>query len=138
MSKFKVMVVDDAIMMRTVINNLLKDDPEVEVVCNAKNGNDALSKFSEHEPDVILLDLEMPEMDGLTFIKHARLRTSIPIIVLSSKVGLGSTEAVEARRLGAFTTVSKPSGAVSFDLAQKRGSELRQAIYGALNIEERL
>lgn len=138
MSQFKVLVVDDAIMMRTIISNLLAEDPEVAVAGTAANGKEALDKLGTVQPDVILLDLEMPEMGGMTFLKHVKLRSKVPVIVLSSKVGLGSTDAIEARKLGAFATISKPSGAVSFDLAQKRGSEVRETIYKALKITDRL
>ena len=67
MSQFKVLVVDDAPLMRMTIVNILKGDPNLKVVGKAKNGVEALKMMMSTEPDLILLDIEMPEMDGLTF-----------------------------------------------------------------------
>ncbi len=123
----KVMIVDDSMMMRTVITNLVKTLPTYEVVATAANGKVALEQLGKY-PDLslILLDIEMPEMDGLEFLRHAKLRTKAKICVLSSVAVSGSPHAAKARELGADAIVTKPSGAVSMDLAAKRGQELGQ------------
>lgn len=125
--KHKVMIVDDAPMMRLVINNFIAPLPDFDVVAKAGNGKEAMEMLNKH-PDValILLDIEMPEMDGLEFLRHARLKTRAKIIILSSVAVEGSPHASRARALGANAIVTKPSGAVSMDLADKRGSELVQ------------
>ncbi len=123
----KVMIVDDSMMMRTVITNLVKSLPGYEVSSTAANGKAALEQLGQH-PDLslILLDIEMPEMDGLEFLRHAKLRTKAKICILSSVAVSGSPHAAKARELGADAIVTKPSGAVSMDLAAKRGQELGQ------------
>ncbi len=134
MSKKSVLVVDDAPLMRMVIMNMLKDDPHLNVVGKAKNGAEALKLLPDLKPDLILLDIEMPLMDGLTFLRHARSSFGGKILVLSAVTGLGSAKAVEATKLGADGIVTKPSGNVSLDLESKRGSQLVRKIYELLAI----
>jgi two-component system, chemotaxis family, protein-glutamate methylesterase/glutaminase len=125
----KVMIVDDAAMMRLVISNFIAPLPEFEVAAAAANGKVALDMLKKH-PDLalILLDIEMPEMDGLEFLRHAKLKTRAKIVILSSVAVAGSPHAAKARELGADAIVTKPSGAVSMDLADKRGSQLVQTM----------
>ncbi len=136
MKKKHLMIVDDAAMMRLVIKNMLGDDPNLRLVAFASNGKEALEKLDQFELDLILLDLEMPEMDGLEFLRHARLRSKAKVIVLTSVAPKGSKKAMQAYTLGADAVITKPSGAVSYDLEEKRGSKLRKAIYTLLGIEE--
>ncbi len=125
----KVMVVDDAAMMRVVVSNFIAPLPEFKVVAAAANGKIALEHLSKHpDLDLILLDIEMPEMDGLEFLRHAKLKTRAKVIILSSVAVAGSPHAAKARELGADAIVTKPSGAVSMDLAEKRGSQLIQTM----------
>ena len=136
MNKRRLMVVDDSSIMRTVILSVLSDDPMVEVVAFASNGREALGKLGSARPDLILLDIEMPVMDGLEFLRHARLKSRAKVVVLSSVAAVGSEKAAQAMALGANAIVSKPSGAISFDLEEKRGSELRRVIYEVLDIKQ--
>jgi two-component system chemotaxis response regulator CheB/two-component system chemotaxis response regulator CheY len=121
----EVMVVDDAVMMRTVLRTVVESTSQFHVVATAANGKEALKQL-EREPNLklILVDLEMPEMDGFEFIRHAKLKTRAKIVVVSSVAVIGSPQAVKARQLGADAIVAKPSGAISLDFADKRGSEL--------------
>lgn len=132
---YKIMLVDDAVMMRTVISNFIRPLPEFEVVATASNGKAALEQLGKWPNlDLILLDIEMPEMDGLEFLRHAKMKTKAKICILSSVAVSGSPHAAKARELGADAIVTKPSGAVSMDLAEKRGSELvatMKALLGA-------
>jgi two-component system chemotaxis response regulator CheB len=130
----RVMIVEDATMMRIIINNLVREDPHLLVVGYAVNGKDALEKLPSLRPDLILLDIEMPEMDGLQFLRHARLKSRAKVVVLTSVAPIGSPKAVQARALGANAIISKPSGAISYDLEEKRGSQLIQTIHDVLNI----
>lgn len=122
------MIVDDAALMRMTVSNTLRADPNLLLVGSAANGKEALEKLSTLNPDLILLDIEMPEMDGLEFLRHARLKSKAKIVVLSSVTPTGSPRAAKARSLGADAVISKPSGAVSLDLQEKRGSEILQVI----------
>lgn len=132
--KGRIMIVDDAPLMRIVIMNMLKVDPNLEIVGYASNGKEALAKLAQVNPDLILLDIEMPEMDGLEFLRHARLKSRAKMVVLSSIAQAGSKKAMEALTLGADAVIGKPSGAVSYDLEAKRGSEISKVIHRLLNI----
>jgi chemotaxis response regulator CheB len=121
----KVMIVDDSAMMRLVIKGIVEKMPGFEIVANASNGKLALVELQKHsDVALILLDIEMPEMNGLEFLRHAKLKTRAKICILSSVAVSGSPYAAKARELGADAIVTKPSGAVSYDLAEKRSSEL--------------
>ncbi|NVO22061.1 response regulator [Donghicola sp. C2-DW-16] len=126
---YKVMIVDDAAMMRLYISSFLKTLPDFKMVAQAANGQDALDKLSDHEDlDLILLDIEMPVMDGLEFLRHAKLKTRAKICMLSSVTVSGSPLAAKARELGADGVVTKPSGTVSHDLEERVGDELRRVM----------
>ncbi len=130
------MIVDDSSIMRRVIANVLSTLSNVEVCAQAKNGEHALEMLPTVKPDLILLDIEMPKMNGLDFLRHAKLRTRAKIIVLSSVTDLGSDRAVEALRRGADAIVSKPSGAISMNLEQECKDQLAQAINQVLQGKE--
>jgi two-component system chemotaxis response regulator CheB len=135
MEKKKVMIVEDSNAMRLIIRNMINTNPNLMVVKTASNGKEALELLPTAQPDLILLDLEMPEMGGLEFLRHARLKTRAKICVLSSIAIAGSSVASQARSLGADGVISKPSGAVSYDLEEKRGSEFWQVIHQLLGID---
>ncbi|MBN2619290.1 MAG: chemotaxis response regulator protein-glutamate methylesterase [Spirochaetales bacterium] len=119
MSKISVMIVDDSVLMRKLIGKILEEDSDIEVVAKAMNGKFALSKMETHEPDLIILDLEMPEMDGITFLKEKhKLHNNIPVIILSSVATKGASITIEALGLGASDFITKPSGSVSLDIAE--------------------
>ena len=133
MSK-NIIIVEDSFMMRIIIRDIVSTDPELSVVAEAKNGNEALELIKEHQPDVVLLDIEMPEMDGLECFKRFRLISKAKVIVISSVTQVGSPQAHEAKRLGAYAVISKPSGAMSLDLAEKSGHEITQTVRNAVGL----
>ena len=135
MEKKKVMIVEDSNAMRLIIRNMINTNPNLMVVKTASNGREALELLPNTSPDLILLDLEMPEMGGMEFLRLARLKTRAKIVVLSSIAIAGSAVASQARSLGADGVISKPSGAVSYDLEEKRGSEFWTVIHQLLGIE---
>ncbi len=133
---YKVMIVDDSVMMRKVIHGLVTKWANFEIVAIVENGKKALDELTTHpELSLILLDLEMPEMDGLEFLQHARLRTKAKIVVLSSFVQTRSPNALKALQLGADAIVPKPFGAPSLDLVEKRNAELEHTIKTVLESE---
>ncbi len=134
MTQTRVMLVDDSSMMRLIIRNLLTSDPNLLVTSSVENGKKAIGELDHAEPDLIVLDLEMPEMDGLEFLRLARTQTKAKILVLSSVTPAGSPKAMQALSLGADAVISKPSGAVSFDLKEARGSELFRMIYRLMGL----
>lgn len=126
---YKVMIVDDSVMMRKVIHGMISKWSNFEVVANAENGKKALDELARHSDlSLILLDIEMPEMDGLEFLQLAKARTKAKIVVLSSIVPTSSPYATKAFQLGADAVISKPFGASSLDLVAKRSAELEQAL----------
>lgn len=110
----RVLVVDDSAVVRKLVSDALKSDPEIEVVGTAVDPYVARDKIKELNPDVLTLDLEMPRMDGLTFLKIVMEQRPLPVIIMSSLSQRGSDYALEALRLGAFDVLAKPGGPYSF------------------------
>ena len=126
--KIKVLVVDDSAMARKIIIESLAPFPEIEVVGSAADPYLAREQILNLKPDVLTLDLEMPLMDGLTFLKIIMKHRPMPVIVVSSLTESGSLKAVEALEFGAMDVMGKPSGAYS---AHADGSILAEKIFGA-------
>lgn len=110
----RVLIVDDSAMVRKLVSDALKGDPEIEVVGTAVDPYVARDKIQALNPDVITLDIEMPRMDGLTFLKIIMAQRPLPVIIMSSLTQHGSETALEALRLGAFDVLGKPNGPYSF------------------------
>jgi len=107
----QVLVVDDSALMRHLISNMLSKDADIEVVATAMDGQFALKKLKKFDVDVITLDLEMPVMGGLDFLKEKkRLGIDIPVIVFSSKAKSGARITLEALSLSASDFICKPTG----------------------------
>lgn len=110
--KLRVLVVDDTVVYRRIVSEILASLPGVEVVSAAANGRIALQKMEQLHPDLLTLDLEMPEMDGLEVLRQLKLMNSpIGAIMLSAFTTRGADATVAALKLGAFDFVLKPSGA---------------------------
>ena len=106
--KLKVLIVDDSVSVQNVLQNILADDLEIEVIGVASNPYEAVAKISENLPDVITLDIEMPRMDGLTFLRKLMKQHPIPVVVISSVVDKGSDNGILALKLGAREIITKP------------------------------
>ncbi len=112
MNKIRVLVADDSAFMRKIVTDLLKADPLIEVSATAKNGVEVVSIANLIKPDVITLDVEMPEMDGLTALKQI-VEMNIPVIMVSSLTQTGASTTLKALEIGAFDFVAKPSALFS-------------------------
>ena len=115
----RVLIVDDAAFMRKAISSMLEDDPQIEVVGTASNGQEGLEQIEKLRPDVITLDIDMPVMDGITSIRHIMIKSPVPVVVLSSLFSDGAIT-FDAMRLGVVDFIPKPSGAVSTDIDRSR------------------
>jgi two-component system chemotaxis response regulator CheB len=128
-----VLVVDDSALMRNLISKMIEATPGLSVADTAMNGKFALEKIAKYNPDAIVLDLEMPEMNGIEFLRERKkLGLKIPVIILSSIAEKGAAVTMEALTLGASDFVQKPSGSISIDIAtvKDRVSELLLAYGG--------
>jgi two-component system chemotaxis response regulator CheB len=112
--KIRVLIVDDSAVVRKLASEALAAAPDIEVVGTAADPYFARDKIRELSPDVMTLDLEMPRMDGLTFLRLVMEQRPLPVIVMSSLSQSGSDHALEALRLGAVDVLGKPSGSYSF------------------------
>lgn len=128
----KVLIVDDSFLMRRIIRNIVEQDASMNVVGEAPDGVVALEKVAELKPDLILLDIEMPNMDGIEFLRRARLLTSAKVIVISSVARIDSPEAQIVLELGAVDIIPKPSGVLSVDFEEQKSRELLDAIHKCL------
>lgn len=116
MRKIRVLVVDDSVVIRRLLTDLLKEDPEIEVVGTASNGRLALAKMTQVNPDLVTLDIEMPEMDGLATLPPLRkLYPKLPVIMFSTLTSRGAMSTLDALARGATDYVTKPAnvGSVS-------------------------
>ncbi|QOR68577.1 chemotaxis response regulator protein-glutamate methylesterase [Cytobacillus suaedae] len=116
MKKIKVLVVDDSAFMRKLISDFLSSEAMIEVVGIARNGQDALAKLKQLNPDVITMDVEMPVMNGIDALKQIMHVRPTPVIMLSSTTTEGAQNTIQAMTYGAFDFIAKPSGAISLDL----------------------
>jgi two-component system chemotaxis response regulator CheB len=105
--RIRVLVIDDSAVVRRLVGDAVAADPELELVGTAVDPYLALDLIAERSPDVLTLDLEMPRMDGLTFLRLLMARHPLPVIVMSSLSQRGSDYALEALRLGAVDVLGK-------------------------------
>ncbi len=120
----KVLIVDDSIFMRKALASLIEGDPDINIVGTANNGEEALKKIDELDPDVVTLDIEMPKMDGLTALGHIMKTKPRPVIMISSLTEDGAKATLKAMELGALDFLPK---SLSSDSATF-GSELTKKI----------
>lgn len=126
--KISVLIVDDSALMRNLISRIVEDAEDMTVAGKAMNGDFALQKIPRLEPDVIVLDLEMPGMNGIEFLKERKKRgIDVPVVILSSLARKGAKITMEALSLGASDFIMKPSGPVSEDI-HKVGGHLINAV----------
>lgn len=110
--KIKVMIVDDSALVRQIVTQAISREPSIEVIATARDPLYAIDKMKTEWPDVIVLDIEMPRMDGLTFLKKIMAERPTPVIICSSLAEKGAQVTMEALSAGAITVITKPK----FDL----------------------
>ncbi len=121
MEKTKVLVVDDSALVRGILKEGLSKDPEIEVVATAQDAFIARDKILQFRPDVMTLDVEMPRMDGVEFLRKLMPQWPIPTIVVSSLTGKGKQISLEALEAGAVEIVTKPASDIGRSLPDMLG-----------------
>lgn len=119
----RVLVVDDSSFMRKSLTYILESDDSIKVIDTAEDGIEAIKKVRELHPDVVLLDIEMPRMDGLAALMRIMNECPTPVLVLSGLNKKDPTIAIKALEYGAIDFIAKPSGVVSYDI-DKIGGEI--------------
>jgi len=113
-----VLVVDDSSLMRMMISELLNSTSNIRVVGTARDGMDAVEKTEKLRPDVVIMDLEMPKMDGLTALCCIMAKTPVPVVMLTAMGKIEADLAVKSFEYGAVDFVSKPSKTISLDIEE--------------------
>lgn len=121
--KIRALVVDDSAVVRRAITDALNQDPEIEVVGTASDPYIAREKILELHPDVMTLDIEMPRMDGLTFLRILQKHHPIRVVIISSTTVAGSKAALDALAAGAIDVIAKPTSAWSLGNLRERLAE---------------
>lgn len=126
--KIKVLIVDDSALVRRILSDSLADQPDIEVVGTAADPYIARDMILQLEPDVLTLDIEMPRMDGLTFLRKLMQHRPMPVIVISSLAQASCEAALRALEEGAVEAFGKPSGPYSVgDLKKTLAERIRAA-----------
>lgn len=112
----RVIVIDDSALIRKLLARILEQAQDIEVVDTATDPYDARDKIKQHEPDVITLDVEMPKMDGITFLRNLMRLHPMPVVMVSSLTEAGADVTLEALELGAVDFVTKPGTDVAHEL----------------------
>ncbi len=121
MPKIRVLIADDAVVIRRLVSNCLAEDPDIEVVGTAANGQIALAKIDQVNPDLVTMDIEMPVMDGLKTLEAIRkTHPRLPVIMFSTLTERGASATLDALSLGASDYVTKPANVGSVGAAMLR------------------
>ena len=118
MSKIKVLVIDDSAVVRRLLSEILQSDPDIEVVGTASDPYIARTRIKELNPDVLTLDIEMPRMDGITFLRNLMRLRPMPVVMVSTLTEAGNDITLEALEIGAVDFVSKPRQDLANQLTQ--------------------
>src|SRR6201996_6334216 len=108
MNRIKVMLIDDSAVVRQVVLGLLQADPGIEVIGAAADPIFAMERMKKKWPDVILLDIEMPRMDGITFLRKIMAEHPTPVVICSTLTEKGAQTSMEALSAGAVAIITKP------------------------------
>lgn len=129
----RVLIVDDSAVMRQLLSSLLSDDPEIEVVGTAADPFIARERIKALNPDVVTLDVEMPHMDGLTFLRKIMTLRPMPVVMISTLTQSGAETTLEALESGAVDFIAKPTGELASGLADL-AEELQRKVKAAAGV----
>lgn len=115
----KILIVDDSALMRKLLREIFEKEGDF-VIETARNGKEAIEKNLSFQPDVITLDINMPEMDGITALSHIMNQRPVPVVMVSSLTEKGALATFEALNLGAVDYVTKPGGTISLNIDEIR------------------
>jgi len=134
--KIKLLIVDDSMLIRAMFAEMLADEPDIEVVGTAIDPFDAREKIKQLNPDVITLDVEMPKMDGITFLEKIMALRPMPVIMVSSLTAKGADITIRALEIGAADFLTKPAAqdeknllAMKHDLVSKIKAATKQKLF---------
>ncbi|MDA3868290.1 MAG: chemotaxis response regulator protein-glutamate methylesterase [Salinivirgaceae bacterium] len=130
MSKIRVLVVDDSAIVRQTLTEILNADNDIEVIAVASDPYYAAKKIQKEVPDVITLDVEMPRMDGLTFLRKIMTQHPLPVIIISSLTAKGTETAIKALEYGAVDIITKPNMSTK-DFFKESSMKICDAVKGA-------
>lgn len=134
MPKIRILIVDDAVVVRSRLKKILSADPELEVVGVAATGRIALAKLSQVNPDIVILDVDMPDLNGLeTLTELRKTHSQLPVIMFSTLTYTGATATLDALTLGASDYATKPSNSGSREIADRHIQETLIPKIKALN-----
>lgn len=128
--KIRVLIIDDSASVRQALTHVLEQDPDIEVMGAASDPFMAAKKIQDEMPDVITLDVEMPRMDGITFLRKLMAQRPIPVVMCSSLTEEGSETLMQALEAGAVDIILKPKIGAADHLAES-GARIREAVKGA-------
>src|SRR6478735_1296968 len=120
MSVIKVLIVDDSALVRQTFKALLESDPDIQVIGTASDPYIAVQKIQRERPDVITLDIEMPRMDGLTFLRKIMTQAPMPVVVISNQTLKGADVALKALEIGAVDVMAKPALSNELEITESK------------------
>lgn len=141
MKKIRVLVVDDSQLIRKLLTEILSSAPDIEVIGTAEDPFDAREKIKQLNPDVLTLDVEMPKMDGISFLRNLMRLRPMPVVMISTLTEKGAPATLDALALGALDYVTKPQGGAWHELRQYEEeiqSKVRAAAQANLHALERM
>ncbi len=136
--KIRVLIVDDSALVRKILTDALSADPEIEVIGTAPDPYIARDKIVHLKPDVLLLDIEMPKMDGLSFLEILMKHQPMPVIIVSSLAQRGGEVALKALELGALEVMAKPGSSYSVKDMGEQLIEKVKAVYSVTYLKKNL
>jgi two-component system chemotaxis response regulator CheB len=135
MKKTRVLIVDDSALIRQLFEEMLASDPEIEVIGTATDPLMAREKIKELNPDVITLDIEMPKMDGISFLEKIMTLRPMPVVMVSTLTQRGADETIRAMELGAVDYISKPVDGGNSNTLKALQSQLIDKVKAAARVK---